>query len=130
MRKKCSIGYVLEVYWPVNALDFDASLGIDFVNAFTDEGRDLGSCLVQVLSKVNPEGGQPFGQPLVTTLEGEGLDTLFVRRQTTVLALETLQNPEKLDGQARFDQFENHVEYATSQDASINGNMIDRNTNK
>ena len=90
----------------------------------------MGSCLVQVLSQVNPEGGQPFGQPLVTTLEGEGLDTLFVRRQTTVLALEPLQNPEKLDGQARFDQFENHVEYATSQDASINGNMIDRNTNK
>ena len=103
MRKNWST-YVVSVLWiclrgnwPVNALDFDASLGIDFVNAFTDEGRDLGSCLVQVLSQVNPEGGQPFGQPLVTTLEGEGLDTLFVRRQTTVLALETLQNSEKLD---------------------------------
>ena len=92
----------------------------------------MGSCLVQVLSQVNPEGGQPFGQPLVATLEGEGLDTLFVRRQTTVLALETLQNSEKLDDKLVLisSKIMLSMRLHRKMYVSIKGNLIDRNTNK
>ena len=85
-------GQKAEEVLPVNAFDFDAALGVDLVDALADEGRDLRPGLLQMLGQVHPKSGHPLGQPLVTALEGQGLDALLVGRQAAILALETLQS--------------------------------------
>ena len=60
------------------------------MNTPADKRGYLGPRLLQVLRQVDPERRQALGQPLMATLERQGLDALFVGRQAAVLALVSL----------------------------------------
>ena len=60
------------------------------MNTPADKRGYLGPRLLQVLRQVDPERCQALGQPLMATLERQGLDALFMGRQAAVLALVSL----------------------------------------
>jgi hypothetical protein len=74
----------------VDAFELEPA-GLDLVNAFANEGRDLRARFLQVLREVHPERRHLSRQPFVAALKSQRLQTLLVRRQSAILTVVSLE---------------------------------------